>query len=120
MRIKFIPNLLLLSSILLSACATSPPQDSDFVVYGEEPEGPGLFSGDAGETVLFGDSGESSANISGESTGIIPATELTPDNKEEFAAFKHWLKARQAQDANYQEFLQWRQFQAYKKWEDSQ
>ena len=50
-RISF----LLLAATLVNACATTPSEDSDFAIYGEEPEGAGVFSGEDGEIVFFGD-----------------------------------------------------------------
>ena len=112
-RISF----LLLAATLVNACATSPSQDSDFVVYGEEPEGAGLFSGEDGKIVLFEDAA-SPQNDPGD--GVDAAAEMSASDWQEFSAFKRWLKARQTRDASYQEFLQWRQFEAYKNWQDSQ
>lgn len=108
-----IPSLLFIA-IFASACATSPSGDEDFVIHGEEPEGPGVFSGDDGKFILFGDSARSQDETA------APAVEMSAEDWEEFSAFKRWLKARQERDASYQEFLQWRQFEAYKNWQDSQ
>ena len=51
-------SLLLSSSVLLS-CTTTPTQDSDFTIYGEEMEGPGVFTGDSGKAVFFEDNQQS-------------------------------------------------------------
>ena len=106
--------LLFFVAIFACACATSPSGDEDFVIHGEEPEGPGVFSGDDGKFVLFGNSSPTPGE------GKSPAVEMSAEDWEEFSAFKRWLKARQERDAGYQEFLQWRQFEAYKNWQDTQ
>ena len=106
---------LLLGSILLSACAISPSQDSDFVNYGEEPEGPGVFSGDSGEILLFDDDDTGASAESGPAPSGLSASDW-----EEFNAFKRWLRSREARDDQYLEFQQWRQFEQYKSWQESQ
>ena len=110
-------TLLLLAANLSIACATSPSQESDFAIHGEVPEGPGVFSGDEGKFVYFANSSDSTSSDGGE---VQPGVELTASDWEEFGAFKRWLKARQSQDESYQEFLQWRQYEAYKNWQDTQ
>lgn len=108
------PLFLLLLS-LIAGCATAPAQESDFALHGEEPEGPGVFSGESGKFIFFKDDAESdTAN----ENAVQP--DLSASDWEEFAAFKRWLKAREAQDQNYREFLQWRRFEAYKRWQNSQ
>lgn len=108
---------LLLAVILANACATSPSQDSDFVIHGEEPEGPGVFSGADGKIVLFEDATTSKTN---QGDSASPAADISASDWEEFSAFKRWLRSRQTRDASYQEFLQWRQFEAYRNWQGNQ
>lgn len=109
------PFLLLSLSLLNSGCSTVPAQDSDFALHGEEPAGPGVFSGESGKFVFFKDDAESTETSEG-----AEQPDLSASDWEEFAAFKRWLKARETQDQSYQEFLQWRRFEAYKTWQNSQ
>ncbi len=108
------PLLLLLLSALIAGCATVPAQESDFALHGEEPGGAGVFSGESGKFVFFKDSAESAET--GESA---TQPDLSASDWEEFAAFRRWLEAREEQDQSYQEFLQWRRFEAYKAWQNS-
>ena len=103
---------------LLASCATVPGEKNDFAIYGEEAEGPGVFSGERGEIVLFADE-PASAPGADAGSGATTAQPRAGD-WEEFEAFKRWLKARDAQDDSYQEFLQWRRFEAYKTWQQKE
>ncbi len=109
------PLLLLLLSAVIAGCATAPAQESDFALHGEEPAGPGVFSGESGKFIFFKDDAEPARASEG-----AAQPDLSAKDWEEFAAFKRWLKAREAQDQSYQEFLQWRRFEAYKSWQNSQ
>lgn len=110
----------ILGPLLLAACVTSPSRDGDFVVYGEEPEGPGVFSGDRGEFVLFEDSDKPASPVDPGNSPIPSRADDSALEWEEFSAFKRWLEAREAQDQDYQEFLQWRRYEAFKIWQQSQ
>ncbi len=87
------------------------------MVYGEEPEGPGVFSDDTGKIVLFGDSSNATTTAGNQAK---PTAELSVSDWEEFTAFKRWLRARQTKDESYQEFLLWRQFETFKARQDTQ
>ena len=112
-------SLILSSSVLLS-CTTTPTQDSDFTIYGEEMEGPGVFTGDSGEAVFFEDKQQSTttSEVGTGSTTIAPG--MSEMDWEEFSAFKRWLNSRQQQDEAYQEFQQWLRYEKYLQWQDSQ
>ena len=114
------PGILLLAPyLLLTACATAPSQKGDFVVYGEEPEGPGLISGDSGEFVLFKQDGRQADAADDSARPGGQPQPLSAEEWQEFEAFKRWLEARETDSNSYQEFLQWRQFEAYKQWQES-
>ncbi len=100
----------------IAGCATVPAQESDFALHGEEPAGPGIFSGESGKFIFFKDD----AALAKASESALESDPPSAKDWEEFAAFKRWLKAREAQDPSYQEFLQWRRFEAYKKWQNTQ
>ena len=116
MQAGFRPTLVILAA-LLASCATVPAEKSDFALHGEEAEGPGVFSGESGEIVLFADDAESPPGSDADSAKAPPPP--SAGDWEEFEAFKRWLKAREAQDDSYREFLQWRRFEAYKNWQQN-
>ena len=91
---------LLALMLTLSACGSVGP-------YVDPPEpdamaGPGLFSGDKGEFNMAGNQQESSVNHPG-----------NPAN-DEFEAYLKWNKLDHS-SAEYQRFLQWLEYQQYKK-----
>lgn len=107
--------ILLISLLGIVSCATTPAQDEDFTIYGEEPEGPGILSDESGEIVLLsGTTTEQNAKDGAATSSGISASEA-----EEFNAFKRWLKARQAQDESYQEFQHWLKYEEYQRLQDS-
>lgn len=112
-------SIILSSSVLLS-CATTPTQDSDFTIYGEEMEGPGVFTGDSGEAVLFEDKQQTTVTAATGNDGSTTSSQMSEMDWEEFSAFKRWLKSRQQQDDAYQEFKQWLRYEKYLQWQDAQ
>lgn len=107
--------ILVISFLGIVSCATTPTQDEDFVIYGEEPEGPGVLSDESGEIVLWrGTTTEQSTT-----DGAATSSAISTSEAEEFNAFKRWLKARQAQDESYQEFQQWLKYEEYRRLQDS-
>ncbi|MDH3630183.1 MAG: hypothetical protein OER98_03605 [Gammaproteobacteria bacterium] len=106
--------ILLISLLGIVSCATTSAQDEDFAIYGEEPEGPGVFSGESGEIVLSpGETTEQNAKEGAATSSSISASEA-----EEFNAFKRWLKSKQAQDESYQEFQHWLKYEEYRRLQD--
>ena len=103
----------------ITSCATTPTQDEDLIAYGEEPEGPGVFSGDSGEIVLFKEAEESAPQDTAAEEAATPSN-MSEADWQEFTAFKRWLKSRQARDADYEEFLQWLKYEEYRQWQNSQ
>ncbi len=90
------------------SCATTPTQDGDFAIYGEEPEGPGVASDEAGEIVF------SLGTATNENTTTESSPSISTSDAQEFNAFKRWLKAKQDQDQDYQEFQQWLKYEQYR------
>lgn len=113
---NLVPPVVMLFALLGTvSCASTPAQDEDFVVYGEEPEGPGIISGETGElTFAIGTAADQNTTDEAETSPDISASDA-----EEFNAFKRWLKAKQAQDESYQEFLQWLKYEEYRRLQDS-
>jgi hypothetical protein len=72
-----------------------------------DPQGPGLFSGEAGAFVLFSDKKKAG-----------PSKELSGEN-EEFEEFQRWKRSDKNTE-EYREFQEWRAWKAYKKWKDGQ
>jgi len=110
----------LLSSSLLLSCATTPGQDSDFIVYGEEMEGPGVFTGDTGKAVFFEDRQQPTTSSASDGESSTTSPRMSEMDWQEFSAFKRWLKSRQHQDENYQEFQQWLRYEKYLQWQHAQ
>ena len=97
------------------SCAITPSSDEDFAPLGEEPEGPGVFSGDSGEVILFQQGKPAAADADSGNEPQATESDMTPSTDwEEVAAFKRWLKAKQAKDDDYREFQLWLQFEAFR------
>ena len=107
--------LILLAPFALYSCAATPTQEEDTVIYGEEPEGPGIFSGETGEIIIFKEDKNSSITDSTASDDSGSQPNFSESDFEEFSAFKRWLNSKQTQDQNYQEFLQWLKYEEYKR-----
>jgi hypothetical protein len=77
----------------------------------EEMAGPGIFADDDGETALKWSSDDKQAASNPE-----PSNVTAMDEKAEFEQFKIWneLRTRGAETAEYQEFLQWLEYQEFK------
>ncbi len=77
----------------------------------EEMAGPGIFADDTGETTLKWSSDDKQAASSPE-----PSNVTAMDEKAEFEQFKIWneLRTKGAESAEYQEFLQWLEYQEFK------
>ena len=77
----------------------------------EEMAGPGIFADDEGETALKWSSDDKQATSNPEPSSVIAL-----DEKAEFEQFKIWneLRTRGAESAEYQEFLQWLEYQEFK------
>lgn len=77
----------------------------------EEMAGPGIFADDTGETTLKWSSKDKQAASNPESSN-----QTAMDEKAEFEQFKIWNKLRTegAETAEYQEFLQWLEYQEFK------
>lgn len=85
----------------------------------EEMAGPGVFSEDDGETKLKWSTGKSKSTTTVAATGTTSATatdDAPLDEKAEFEQFKAWnaLRTNGADSAEYQEFLQWLEYQKFK------
>lgn len=77
----------------------------------EEMPGPGIFADDEGETTLKWSSDDNQAASNPE-----PSNVTALDEKAEFEQFKIWneLRTKGAETAEYQEFLQWLEYQKFK------
>ena len=81
----------------------------------DEMPGPGIFSDDEGETTLKWSSDSKQAEAEPELAQSSPDSTMSPEQTE-FEQFKAWneLKGNGAESAEYQEFLQWQEFQKFK------
>ncbi len=77
----------------------------------EEMAGPGIFADDTGETTLKWSNEDKQAPSSPEPSNVTPM-----DEKAEFEQFKIWneLRTKGAETPEYQEFLQWLEYQEFK------
>ena len=77
----------------------------------EDMPGPGILSGDDGETAL---SWKSESKTATPAESVAGAAVL--DDKTEFEQFKEWNKLRTegAESEEYQDFLQWLEYQKFK------
>jgi len=77
----------------------------------EEMAGPGIFSGDDGETALQWSNEEQPEASQPGKSGVTVL-----DEKAEFEQFKIWneLRSKDPESAEYQEFLQWLEYQKFK------
>lgn len=77
----------------------------------EEMPGPGIFADDEGETTLKWSSDDKQAASNPEASNVTAL-----DEKAEFEQFKIWneLRTKGAETAEYQEFLQWLEYQKFK------
>lgn len=77
----------------------------------EEMPGPGIFADEEGETTLKWSSDDKQAASNPEASNVTAL-----DEKAEFEQFKIWneLRTKGAETAEYQEFLQWLEYQKFK------
>jgi hypothetical protein len=140
--IALIPILMLAAATLFAGCAKPKP----FVYHPgtEIPQGPGLFSKEKGEFVLY-DSKKSEAaakeqGASGTSAGAKPAAADTqaaavtapPVDSEAFRKFQDWKKEQKDFEAfqewkrsakgsrEYEEFQEWKRWKNYMLWIEEQ
>jgi hypothetical protein len=78
----------------------------------EEMAGPGVFSDDDGETKLQWSTDKNKSTT----TAAVATGDSGLDEKAEFEQFKVWneLKTKGADSEEYQEFLQWLDYQKFK------
>lgn len=119
-----------IGAILIVGCAS--PKPFKYHPDTEIPEGPGLFTKEAGALVLYKSdeqkvampAGKSTANASNENTPGQDATtykeyENWRQEQKEFQEFLRWKQSEQNKEA-YQEFLEWKRWKAYKAWQENQ
>jgi type IV pilus biogenesis protein CpaD/CtpE len=112
---NFLPQIAILAAILLlstAGCSSrnlgqidETPDDR------EEMAGPGVFTEDDGETKLQWSTDQNQSTTTAVATG-----DSGLDEKAEFEQFKAWnkLKEKGADSPEYQEFLQWLDYQKFK------
>ena len=81
----------------------------------DDMPGPGIFADDEGETPLKWSNDSKEAEAEPELAQSSPDSTLSPEQAE-FEQYKAWneLKANDAESAEYQEFLQWLEYQKFK------
>ena len=99
---------LFICTFLLSACAVTGPADDGFDNSNEWVDIGRLFSGE-NKTIYKSDQKQASVKP-------IQAGSMALDEKTEFEQFKKWNKLRteDRESAEYQEFLQWLNYQSFK------
>jgi len=131
---------LIAGTALLIGCAQ--PKPFEYHSDNEIPEGPGIFTKEAGSFTIYDSKRKAStadkaqAAASGMSTtpenGQAPADAASSAGEAEFREFQQWRKERKDFEsfqqwkksrqgaAEYEEFREWQRWQEYKKWQDSQ
>ena len=119
------------SLIVIMGCAKAKP--FDYHSDNEIPEGPGLFTKEKGEFVIYDsnkkkvESKETDQKVSASSSNP-PASEESESfrefqewkkDKEDFEAFQEWKNSQQGSQEN-QELEEWKRWREYKQWSDKQ
>ena len=101
---------LLFCTLLLGACTVTGPADDGYDNSNEWVDNGTLLSDDA-RTIYDSEEKKSSAAVE---PGQASTTATT--DKDEFEQFKEWnqLRGQGVESAEYQEFLQWREYQKFK------
>lgn len=94
-------NLLILALCFFTCAIISASDELD--------TGPGIFSGEKGEFVLFGKN-----NKKNKFEEITTAPEPTNHAQNEFELFKEWKQGRELQTDDYKEFLLWLEYKEFK------
>ncbi len=132
LKIRMAGTLVIAVVVLLLGCA-SPPKPFTYQPNTEIKEGPGLFSGEKGEIVLYDSKQKSRAsNAPADPEADTPKTEPGQiRNEEEFRQFRQWQQEQQELERfkewknspqgqkELEEFRQWQRWQEYQKWRQS-
>lgn len=128
------PQLAALAALLLftaAGCSRNLGQIDETPDDREEMAGPGVFTEDDGQTKLKWSTDKDKSTTTAAATGTTAATTTVAatsttaatatgdaplDEKAEFEQFKAWnaLRTNGADSAEYQEFLQWLEYQKFK------
>jgi hypothetical protein len=102
---------LLFCTLLLGACTVTGPADDGYDNSNEWVDNGTLMSDDA--RTIYDDSEEKQSSAAVEP---VQASATTATDKVEFEQFKEWnqLRSQGVESAEYQEFLQWRDYQKFK------
>jgi hypothetical protein len=135
LKIRMAGTLVIAVVVLLLGCA-SPPKPFTYQPNTEIKEGPGLFSGEKGEIVLYDSKQKGRAsNAPADPEADHAVNDQTapaggPDEEEfrqfrqwqqeqqELERFKEWKNSPQGQK-ELEEFRQWQRWQEYQKWRQS-
>ena len=118
--------MLLFAAALPFGCAIKP-KPFEYEPVTEMKKEPGVFSGESGDWTLRAPAGGPAA------ARPQPAGEqLSPSDSEEFRRFQQWQQEKREFEAfqewkrspagasEYEEFLEWQRWQAFKRWQESQ
>lgn len=114
--------LLLVLSLVMTACAGSRGEPLQYTDRSDIREGPGLLTGEDGAfTLNFGGS------ASDDEAGGAPESDTSDVSYQEFKAFKQYQESGQqdsgarddALSREYEEFQQWKKSQEYRDWKRS-
>ena len=110
--------------IFLSGCGIQP-KPFDYEPVSEMRKEPGILTGESGEYTVY-DSKKRRAETTPPSGTIAPADseefrrfQEWQQEKEEFEAFQEWKRSNQGAE-EYDEFLDWKRWQSFKRWQESQ
>ena len=111
-------------SWLLVGCGITP-KPFDYEPVSEMSKSPGVLTGESGEYTIY-DSKQQKTDTRSYSGTITPANseefrrfQQWQQEKEEFEAFQEWKRSNQGSEA-YDEFLDWKRWQSFKRWQESQ
>ena len=121
--------------ILIMGCAKVKP--FDYHPDTEIPKGPGLFTKEKGEFTVYdsnkkrevaAESDQKTEKTVSDQPEPAPTSEEGESfhqfqewkkDQEDFAAFQEWKRSQKGSQ-DYQEFLEWKRWQEYKRWNDEQ
>ncbi len=106
MKLSMIKHVLL-PALALSLSTMSFAQD-------DLTPGPGLFSGERGQILLFKTGDNKSSPVPTKNSATNTSTPLVAtDNLSEFELYKEWRSHQNSQSGNYQEFQQWIEYRQF-------
>ena len=101
--------LVLLFSVFLSACTITGPADDGYDNNNEWVDNGRLLDDET--KTIYKTSTEASTQAANQPS-------ISPES--DFAAYKQWQEAKEADSPEYQKFKQWQEFEDYQRWKEQQ